>query len=131
LTRPADVRRYRWLIGLVVASIAVRVLASLAMLGPLAAGLDVKAPVAARAAWVAEHPWLWRVGWLPWLLTAASDLAVSVALFAYLRAVPGRPGARLAAAALVATMAALVPDQWGEALAVTRLVELAAPAAAA
>ena len=30
--------------------------------------------VAARAAYIAEHPWRWRLGWLGWQLTALSDL---------------------------------------------------------
>lgn len=34
----------------------------------------------ARIAYVAEHPWLWRLGWLPWQLTALSDLLVAIAL---------------------------------------------------
>lgn len=33
-----------------------------------------------RVAYVAEHPWLWRLGWLPWQLTALSDLLVAIGL---------------------------------------------------
>src|SRR5258706_10287581 len=36
---------------------------------------------AARMAYIASHPWLWRIGWLPWQVTAASDLLLAVALF--------------------------------------------------
>src|SRR5262245_39139434 len=36
--------------------------------------------VAERAAYVAGHPWLWRLGWLPWHITALSDLLLAVAL---------------------------------------------------
>ena len=28
----------------------------------------------ARIRYVAAHPWLWRLGWLPWQLTALSDV---------------------------------------------------------
>src|SRR5215510_1467177 len=34
---------------------------------------------AARMAYVANFPWLWRLGWFPWQLTALSDLLVSLA----------------------------------------------------
>src|SRR5258708_23928135 len=33
-----------------------------------------------RVAYIAANPWLWRLGWLPWQLTALSDLLLSVAL---------------------------------------------------
>jgi hypothetical protein len=38
------------------------------------------ADVVARAAYVAGHPWRWRLGWLGWQLTALSDLLLGVAL---------------------------------------------------
>jgi hypothetical protein len=34
----------------------------------------------ARAAYLVVHPWLWRLGWLPWHLTALSDLLLAIAL---------------------------------------------------
>ncbi|MEK6703166.1 MAG: DUF2071 domain-containing protein [Planctomycetota bacterium] len=62
--------------------------------------------VAARAAHLAEHPWRWRIGWLPWQLTAVSDLLLGVALVgtAWIRKAPAIMGA-------MATLAAIVPDQ--------------------
>lgn len=33
-----------------------------------------------RVAYIAEHPWLWRLGWLPWQITALSDLLLALAL---------------------------------------------------
>src|SRR5438477_13204583 len=38
--------------------------------------------LAVRAAYVAQHPWLWRIGWLGWQVTALSDLLLAIALLA-------------------------------------------------
>jgi len=64
---------------------------------------------AARAAYVAGHPWLWRAGWLAWQVTAASDLLLCIAL---LRTawIPKTP----AVIATVATVAGMIPDQLGQ-----------------
>src|SRR5690242_6150720 len=35
---------------------------------------------AARMLYVAHAPWLWRLGWFSWQLTALSDLLISLAL---------------------------------------------------
>lgn len=64
------------------------------------------AEVAARAAAVAGHPWLWRLGWLPWQITAASDLLLGLALVR----TPWVPKAPALIAAVV-TLAAIIPDQ--------------------
>ena len=37
-------------------------------------------PLSARVAYIATNPWLWRLGWLPWQITALSDLLIAVAL---------------------------------------------------
>src|SRR5437016_4957850 len=64
---------------------------------------------AARMTYIASHPWLWRLGWLPWQLTAASDILVSLALVRTVW-VP-----RLAAVVtLVVTIAAVIFDQFGQ-----------------
>src|SRR5438034_3932625 len=34
----------------------------------------------ARMRHVAAHPWLWRLGWFPWQLTALSDLLIGIGL---------------------------------------------------
>ena len=68
------------------------------------------AAVADRAASVAGHPWRWRAGWGGWQVTAASDLLLAVALVTT-PWVPRTP----AILALLATVAALVPDQYGQA----------------
>src|SRR5256885_9198758 len=35
---------------------------------------------AQRVAYIAHHPWLWRLGWLPWQATALADLLLAGAL---------------------------------------------------
>jgi hypothetical protein len=65
--------------------------------------------VAARAAYVGSHPWIWRLGWLPWQVTALSDLALCVALLRT-RWAPRLP----AALAIIATVAGIIPDQFGQ-----------------
>ena len=81
------------------------------------------ADVAARAAHVAAHPWLWRLGWLPWQLTALSDVLLGLALVRTAW-VPKRP----AVLTLLVTSAAVVPDQVAQVLWVTTGVGLAAEA---
>ena len=82
------------------------------------------ADVAARAAYVADHAWRWRLGWLGWQLTALSDLLLGVALVRT-RWIPRVP----AWLTLLVTVAALVPDQGGQALWITIGVDLARDAA--
>lgn len=38
------------------------------------------ADIADRAAYISNHPWLWRLGWFPWQVTAVSDLILALAL---------------------------------------------------
>jgi ABC-type methionine transport system permease subunit len=65
------------------------------------------------------------MGWFPWQLTAASDLLLAIALVA----TPWIP--RLPAVlTLLITIAAIVPDQTGQALWITRGVTLAREAVA-
>jgi hypothetical protein len=74
----------------------------------------------ARTHYLAAHPWLWRLGWLPWQLTALSDLLIALGL---LRAswVPKLPAALTG----LATMAAILPDQAGQIGWMTRGLTLA------
>jgi hypothetical protein len=73
-----------------------------------------------RLRYVADHPWLWRLGWLPWGLTALSDLLIGVALLrtTWIPKVP-------AAVTMALTIAAVLPDQGGQILWMTRGIELA------
>jgi hypothetical protein len=65
--------------------------------------------VGARALHVASHPWPWRLGWLPWQLTALSDLLLGVALVGTAW-IPRRA----AVLALAATVLGVVFDQTGQ-----------------
>jgi hypothetical protein len=73
-----------------------------------------------RIRYLAAHPWLWRLGWLPWQFTALSDLLIAVGL---LRAawIPKLPAALTA----LATVAAVLPDQAGQIGWMTRGLALA------
>ena len=77
-------------------------------------------PDAARVAYIAAHPWLWRLGWLPWHVTALSDLALALALLrtAWIPRLP-------AALVMLTTLAAVLIEQPGELRWVTQGVSLA------
>jgi hypothetical protein len=79
-----------------------------------------------RAHYVAAHPWLWRLGWFPWQLTAFSDLLLGVALL-WTPWIPKLP----AVLTLFVTVCAIVPDQMGQALWITRGIVIARDAVAA
>jgi hypothetical protein len=111
----------RWLERALQFSFLTHGLAMLTMAGLLLPGMPGGPnALTARMAYVAAHSWLWRLGWLPWQLTALSDLLLAVALLMtrWTRSLP-------ALLALLVTLAALVPDQTGEALWITRGVALA------
>lgn len=73
-----------------------------------------------RVAHIAEHPWLFRLGWAPWHLAALIDLALAIALLRA-RWIPRLP----AVLTLLVTLVAIVPDQGSQILWVTRGVALA------
>ena len=73
-----------------------------------------------RVQYIASHPWLWRLGWLPWQLTALSDLLLALA---FLRTswIPRLP----AILTLLFTVAAVIPDQMGQVSWITKGIHLA------
>ncbi len=73
-----------------------------------------------RALAIAEHPWLFRLGWLPWQLSAVADLFLAVAMVR-VRWLPRLP----AICVLVFTVAAVIPDQYAQGLWITQGVSLA------
>ena len=73
-----------------------------------------------RVAYIAAHPWRFRLGWFPWQLCALADLGLAVAMV-QVRWLPRGP----AITVLVLTMIAVVPDQWAQAVWITRGVALA------
>jgi hypothetical protein len=102
---------------------SIHALALVTMLVLLRPGMDVAAfSVSERAQYVADHARAWRLGWLPWQLSALSDLWVS---FAFWRLAVRRRAAearRVAAWALVLFAASAAPEQWAEAHLVTSFV---------
>jgi hypothetical protein len=84
------------------------------------------ASIAERAAYIANHPWLWRLGWFPWQMTAASDLLLALALVRT-SWVPRLP----AILSLLATVAAVLIEQPNEFRWITQGVELARQAVTA
>lgn len=119
----AQARAGRWLERALLGVFLVHGLAMLSMAALLLPGTPggSQSEMAARMAYVAAHPWLWRLGWLPWQLTALGNLLLALAL---LRTpwIPRLP-ARLT---LLVTICAILPDQTGQALWDTVGVALAA-----
>jgi hypothetical protein len=106
-------RSGRWLARALIALFFAHGLAMLSMAALLLQGTPggSQSDVAARMTYVAAHPWLWRLGWLPWGLTALGNLLLALALLR-------TPWiARLPAwLTLVVTLCAIIPDQSGQLL---------------
>jgi hypothetical protein len=101
-------------------------LATMALvLGP---GMDPgAAPVDVRMAWIASHAAAWRWGWLPWQLSALSDLWVCLALVLVARANADAVAVRLAFGALVLDLVGVAPEQWAELQLVTSFLDIRDP----
>ena len=82
-------------------------------------GGGVDDPVA-RVRLIAEHPWSFRLGWLPWQLTALIDFVFALTLVRA-RYLPKA----LTVPTLLMTGLAIAPDQYAQAMYVTRGDELA------
>ncbi|MFO0603760.1 MAG: DUF2071 domain-containing protein [Polyangiales bacterium] len=103
-------------------NLAVHALAMLSMalvLLPMLPGGPVADPLE-RARAIAASPWALRLGWVPWQLCAAVDVWMGVAM----ARASWLPRA-VTAPTLLVTLAAVIPDQWGETRWQTELVELA------
>ena len=119
-------RRYGQLQTAVLCCLAIHVLAPVGMLLWVMPGFDLGGSAAEhRAAYIASSSWAWRLGWAPWQLCALSDLWVSVAVVRWVAARPARDGLRWAWFGVLATVAAVIPDQWGEWTLVTQHVDTA------
>jgi hypothetical protein len=75
---------------------------------------------AARMAAIAQHAALWRLGWAAWGITAASDVALGLAILGWTRVPRSRAWIAFALAC-----AAVVPDQAAQLRWVTQGVDLA------
>lgn len=112
-TAVVQARSGRWLERALLGLFLAHGLAMLSMATLLLPGTPggLHSDVATRMAYVAAHPWLWRLGWLPWQLTALGNLLLALALLR----TPWIPR-RWAWLTLVVTLCAIVPDQSGQAL---------------
>ena len=77
-------------------------------------------PLSARVAYIATNPWLWRLGWLPWQITALSDVLIAVALVRT-RWIPHRAAVLI----VLTTLIAVLIEQPGELSWITQGVTLA------
>src|SRR5205823_3159427 len=78
---PADTQASRLLelallLTFVAHAIAMAAMAALLLPGMPGGGT----PEAVRVAYIAAHPWLWRLGWSTWGATALSDVLLALAL---------------------------------------------------
>jgi len=97
----------------------VAMLGMVALLGAYLPGSS-GSPDDARIALIAQHPWRFRLGWLPWQLCAVGDLWLALAMVR----TPWLPR-RAATAVVLLTIAAVIPDQYAQAQWITRGVWLA------
>jgi len=81
----------------------------------LVPGLNPEHSVAERAAYIASHATWWRLGWLLWQLSAASDVWVAVAMVGWTRAVGDERAQRWAWFGAGFLLVAIVPEQYAEA----------------
>jgi hypothetical protein len=117
-----DRRADRFLERALIANFVIHAAAMLAMallLAPMLPGGGEPDPIV-RIAEIAAHPWRFRAGWLPWQLCALVDLWLALALVRA-RWIAKGP----AVAVLVLTLAAIGPDQYAQAMWITRGIELA------
>lgn len=118
----SDSRTDRFLESATLANFAIHGLAMVVMalvLAPMLPG-GGEPDTARRIAMIAEHPWRFRFGWFPWQLCAIVDLWFAVALLRA-RWIPKAP----AIFSLLATIAAVIPDQLAQALWVTQGISMA------
>jgi hypothetical protein len=78
-------------------------------------------PPLERARYVASHPWLWKLGWLPWQLSAVADLGLAWAWWG-MRTLP----TWLRALVVLLTVAGVLPDQYGQLMWTTHASAVAA-----
>jgi hypothetical protein len=109
---PASYRRLRIAVVLFVVTHALGTLSMLLLVLP---GLSPHLTVEARIRYIAEQPTLWRLGWLPWQLSALADVLLTAALLHWAHATGARRAWRWLMASTVLLVFALVPDQYAEA----------------
>ncbi len=121
-----EVGAYRWVAFGLAFFVVTHVLGMLTMATLLRPGMDAFVFEAGeRMRYVAEHPWAWRLGWMPWQASALSDLVLGVALARWLAGRPGRAGFGWALFGLAMWVASAMPEQWAEAMLVSAFVDRA------
>ncbi len=101
-------------------TIVCHAVAMIAMVTLLLPGMPSSGNIHTQMEYVAAHPWLWRLGWFPWQLTALSDLVFAIALLRTKWI--SRP---IALAVLLFTIGAIAVEQPNELAWMTTGVELA------
>ena len=119
----ADSGPYRRLIAAMSFFAVVHVLALVTMGAILMHGIGpADTNSLARARFIADNPWLWRLGWLPWQLCALSNVLLCLAFIGWTRR---RGGHALAWLALALCLLAVVFEQWAEWRMITEQVHVA------
>src|SRR5262245_38792209 len=98
LTPRAEVRAYRRLIAGLALFEVTHALGLVAMVTLLLPGLDPALDAETRAAHVGTNALRWRLGWLPWQLSAASNVWITASLIGWARALEAPRPMRWAAA---------------------------------
>ncbi|MDF1665129.1 MAG: DUF2071 domain-containing protein [Planctomycetota bacterium] len=120
-----EISLYRALMTSLLFTIVAHALGLLSMATILRPGVADNFNSLEQAQYIAEYPNLWRLGWLPWNLSALGNLIFGVILIAWTRSRPNKTGWILASLAFLLTICAVIPDQYGEFLLDTELVHLA------
>jgi hypothetical protein len=107
-------RAARFLEQVLLANFVIHVIALVTMVTMVMPGLaglpgGTAQEAAARTRYVADHALLWRLGWIPWQLSAAVDLITGIALIS-IRWIPRLP----ALLTLLVTVLAVCVEQSGE-----------------
>lgn len=120
-----EISLYRALMASLLFTIIAHALGLLSMATILRPGVADNFNTLEQAQYIAEYPNLWRLGWLPWNLSALGNLIFGIVLIAWTRSRPNKTGWVLASLAFFLTICAVIPDQYGEFLLDTELVDLA------
>lgn len=108
-------RAYRRLLAAIATFLVTHALGMLSMPLLVLPGINPHLSIDSRMRYLIEHPGWWRLGWLPWQLSALADVFVAFALIRWTRATDARRALAWARAAAVMLLLAFVPDQYAEA----------------
>lgn len=115
LQPPRVQESYRRLRIAVASFVVTHALGMLGMVLLILPGISPHESVETRIRYIAEHPTLWRIGWLPWQLSALSDVLLTAALLHWAHVTGARRAWSWLLASTSLLLAALVPDQYAEA----------------